>query len=1044
MSRRLRSSSSILDDAVCGLDLRSRENCTFLTFGKEPMTPRVLPPSTIANSRVQPPTTTTIVGAYGTGIGRERKSSTETGPPDPSAVRPNTGESTSRPRCPSPDDEDDVFPVADVGCSSIASSRSISVPPRRTRSCAQPVVVTDVPSSNAPTTTVVSPPRMKRRKKKSVPESESESKKAGASTSLIRSNSALPIAARCSRRVTQLTELLPKNETKNNNDSASVGGGNSLPLELPTSKLSFGREDSSTTREVVTSSKRKKNIRWKTDVAQSSPDVASDDADSKESGYITLEDLQAQLGLSSWSSDERQTDQDVFSSSGDELRAPEGLHGAPLTSSTSSTFEAPSTDLILPLPPSSSSFLSPLLPPEQLDTFSGGVDGCRSAPPTCDASLLKFTFTVRLDSKMFHRRAANKNIRRYPPLMMVTDVQERGWSGTSTDDDRKLSGPITTRTDTNKTDDRALAVMENASSQVVENHDTLPASTGVSNNREKKQAASTCTAPSTLLADCAASSSNNVQQFAGEKVVVTADVHRSADQLDAEPAKPSGVVGAASNSPKLKKKSSAAQVDTLSRKEATRLATEQTLSASCQPDDVIVICSPDPKFLDRQCSMTQSLHHGRSDGGFNGRLNYVDVDKVVSQTAKCQTFHRHQSSAPVMPQRSGKFSDGLTLTLRKPAKLRHSDRCTTDVKTKKEKKVRESSAGIAQRRIGGGGTSTIVRSNTDAGRQIHRYLSCERTRTSGRIFSESSSLSSDSEPDNCGPCITKDSATTMTMGCSRGCPADCSRHADKTRIVKAVDGRPLKPSNEGSLARRSKSTRRALRQFFRVENLFACRHGSSSSVRCPSRDDERQRTGGCAEETLKKEIREDVGRVGVLLGGSESATCSGHRGRSATQCDQPGSRTWRRARQSRSSHRTDAGRGGAASAASRSVSPHARSRCRSRAADEGRSGAAETCCRTGSRHRSTDRSSTVDRLHLWNGIEDCSTPAAVNHDWNGRGGQRWNTLCVSPSDNSILTESGCGFSSRRRVLATTPISPSTPAPDNLHSATIGRLIFHLY
>ena len=1045
MSRGLRSSSSVVDDVVDGLDLRSRETCTFLTFGKVPMTPRsaVVPPTTIGNTtRVQPPTTmmssATNVGAYSAGNGRERKSSTETGPSDPSAVRPGSGgsESTSRARYSSPDDEDDVFSVADVGCSSFVSSRSISVPPRRTRSCAQPVVVSEVPPSNAATVTVVSPPRMKRRKKKNVPESETESRKAGMSMSLGRNNSVLPVAARCnSNKVTEVAKMLPEN----NRDSTSSRCGDTLPTEQPASEVRSCRENSSTSGEAET--KRKKNIRWKTDVAQSSPDVASDDADSKESGYITLEDLQAQLGLSSWSSDERQTDQDVFSSSGDELRVPEGLRGAELTSSMSSAFGAPSTDLLLPLP-SSSSFLSPLVPPEQFDTFGGGIDGCRSAPPTCDASLLKFTFTVRLDSKMFHRRAANKSVRRHPPLMMLTDVQERGWSGTSTHRDKERSEPANSRSESNETDDQARAV-ENARSQVAENHCiSLPTSESLLDTQKTQiSSAVTPTTASKLPEDSAFSSPSGVQQFAGEKVVVRAEVHRSADQLDADPPKSSNVLGAASNSQKLlKTKSSAVQVGT-SLQKTTKRTTDRALSASCQPDDVIVSCSPDAEFLNRQCSMTQSLHHDRSDkvadGGFNGRLNYVDVDRVVSQTAKRQTFDRQQSSTSAVSQRSNKFSDGLTLTLRKPAKLRQSDRCVTDVKTRKEKKANEASACRNQRRTDGGGASSKVQSTTDASRRTHRYFSCDRTRTGGRIFSESSSLSSDSEPDICGPCITKDSTAMAMAACTRGCPANCSRHAGKTGIAKTVDGRLLKTSNEGSIARRSKSTRRALRQFFRVENLFACRHGRSSSDRYSSRDDEQQAIG-CTEETSKKESCEDASR-----GGSESTTCRGRCGRSVTQStlqsDQPGPRTCRRSRPSRSSRRTDSGRGEAASAASRSVSPHARSRCRSRAADE-RTAAAGTCCRTASRHRSTDRSSTVDRLHVWNGVESSSTPAAANNDLNGRGGQRWNTLCVSPSDNSILTESGCGFSSRRRVLATTPISPSTPAPENLHTATIGNTV----
>lgn len=436
----------------------------------------------------------------------------------------------------------------------------------------------------------------------------------------------------------------------------------------------------------------------------------------------------------------------------------------------------------------------------------------------------------------------------------------------------------------------------------------------------------------------------------------------------------------------------------------------------------------------------------------NGRLNYVDVDRVVSK--HYQTLDRQQLSSSTSQQRSNRFTDGLTLTLCRPTKPRQ----TTDVKTKRDKKADDFDHDDAGRNhqkqadAGGvSGTSTTLKSTTTnpGGRRTQRYLSCERTSSSSkarRMFSgESSSLSSDSEPDICAPCITKDATATAMMVCTRGCPANCSRHAGKTTAAKTADRRPLKTSNkdqhqEGTLARRSKSTRRALRQFFRVDSLFACRHGrsdASSSEKWPSRDDERQELGGGTDKTLRREI---AGEVGPRSGGSESVACRGHCGRSATlsQCDQPAHVTARRARASRGS-RTDA--------TSRSVSPRARSHCRLRAAPDDRkttSAAAPVIggtCHSASRHQSTDRQTpTVDRLQVWNGVDESSS------DWTRHGGgtaQRWNTLCVSPSDNScILTESGCGFSSRRRVLATTPISPSTPAPDSHpHAATIGNIYF---
>ena len=1055
---------------VGGLDLRSRETCTFLTFGKLPSTPRsaVVSPSTIGNSCVHSPATpaSTNVGVCGTGNSRERKSSTETGPPDPSALRPGSGgsESSSRARCPSPDDDDDVFPVAHVGCSSIASSRSVSVPPRRTRSCAQSLVTSDAPASNA--AIKISPPRMKRRKKKNVTDSsESESRKVVSSMSSGSNNAVLPVVSRRSNKASEVTKKHASDETNNNDNCESYKNrdGDCIPTELPASEQSVGRETSSTSMEAET--KRKKNIRWKSDVAQSSPDVASDDADSKESGYITLEDLQAQLGLSSWSSDERQTDQDVFSSSGDELRAPEGLHGAQSTLSTSSAFGAPSTTALLLPPPSSStssSFLSPLVPPEQFDVLGGAVDCCRSAPPTCDASLVKFTFTVRLDSKMFHRRTANKAARRHPPLMMLTDARERERYETLRDCSKELCKPVDSHDDSSRTDNPATsaAVVENFSSPTVENQNSPPASKSFSDqqNTQVSTSATFTTATSPSPPDSAVMpSSNNVQPFAGEKVVVTADVHRSADQLDTDRPKTPNNLSATSNSQGSTTKSSAVHVGRSSKKEAARRTVNRDrtlMSSSCQPDDTIVSCSPDAELIDRQCSMTKSVHHDQVvDGGFNGRLNYVDVDKVVSQGGQRQTFDRQQSLTSAVSHRSiKKLSDGFTLTLRKPLKLRSSDRCTTDVKTLPRKKPSEASAGRSQRKTNDTATSSRVRSTTDAGpRATNRHLSCERA--PGRIFSESSSLSSDSEPDICGPCIARDTTTTVT--CSRGCPTKCSRHAGKPGILKSADGRPSKSTAEAASVTRSQSTRRALRQFFRVENLFACRQGRSGSDKYSTRDIEHQ-TIGCAEESSRAESAVDAGGRGVLVNGCEAAAMyRGRCGRSATQStlrsDTPAPRTCRRSRHSRSSRRTDGGGGGATSTVSRSVSPHARSRCASRVADERRTLTAGTCGRAATRHRSRDRSSTVDRCRqAWNGVvDDSSTQPAANNDWNGRSGRRWNTLCVSPSDNSILTpDSGCGFSNRRRVLATTPISPSTPAPDNLHVVTLGKynrsLLRHLF
>ena len=1067
MSCHLRS-VSLVDELVCGLDLRSRDTCTFLTFGKSSSSSSSTPRPAVV---VPPPPTATGVGVRGAGNDRERKSSTETGPPDPSALRPGGGgggggESTPRARCPTPDDDDDdVFPVGGVGSSSMTSCRSVSVPPRRARPSAalSSLIGAELSSSGATTAAMkISPPRMKRRKKKSAAESssaESDSRKVGSPVvSAGSSDAVLPVVSTShgNKASADVTEPRATEEASNDDDSASSEGrdGDRLTTERPASEQSAGRQASSTSQEAV-GAKRKKNIRWKSEVAaQSSPDVASDDADSKESGYITLEDLQAQLGLSSWSSDERQTDLDAGSSSGDELRAPDGLRGGAGTQSTSSALAGSSAAVLLPPPPApSSSFLSPLMRPEQFAAFDGGgaVDCCRSAPPTCDASLLRFTFTVRLDSKMFHRRtaAAAANRGRDPPP--VTDGRERERRETVVGRDRELCKPaaVPDAATGGGSDDPSApgAPVEKLASPApaaVDEHSSSPKESAPSSDQQNAAVSASPPPP-----DCAGSASKTAQQqqqqqaFAGEKVVVTAEVHRSADQLDTDRPhhnnnnsnsnnnnnnnnnKTPRSLGAAAASccPRPKTKSFGA-------KEAARRTASRPRAPSppCQPDDVIVSCSPEAELVGR-CS--RSIQHDQVvDAGFNGRLSYVDVDRVMS-------FSRQRSSTSSAQRNSSirKLSDGLTLTLRRPLKLRNSAAATADPRTLPRKKPSDSgTAGrwCLQRTVDGAAASTSEARSAAAA--ADRHASRER-RAPARVFSESSSVSSaDSDPEICGPCVARDASAA----CARGCPPRSGRRRAGKPLPGILGGSGGGGDDGGAgpastksaaAATRSQSTRRALRQFFRVDNLFACRHGG--------------RPGGSADRPAEGTSRaagepQDAGR-----GGCEAATTQ--RGR-RSETPAALARTCRRSSRVGGQSRTRRGADVAyAGAASRSVSPHARSRDARPTYPTAASTRPVGTCRGsgGDRHRSRDRC-----RHVAAPVEDAASAAAsvANSSHVGSGHQRWNTLCLSPSDNSILTpESGCGFSGRRRVLATTPISPSTPAPDSLpHAVTLGECFSSLH
>jgi len=794
--------------------------------------------------------------------------------------------------------------------------------------------------------------------------------------------------------------------------------------------------------------------------AQSSPDVASDDADSKESGYITLEDLQAQLGLSSWSSDERQTDLDAGSSSGDELRAPDGLRGGAGVQSTSSALAGSSAAVLLPppAPPSSSSFLSRLMRPEQFAAFDGGgaVDCCRSAPPTCDASLLRFTFTVRLDSKMFHRRAAAAAANRGRDPPPVTDGQERGERReTVVGRDRELCKPAAAVPDAatgGGSDDpsapgAAVEKLASPAPAAVYEHSSSPTESAPSSGQQNAAVSASPPPP-----DCAGSASKTAQQqqqqqqaFAGEKVVVTAEVHRSADQIDTDRPhhnnnnsnnnnnnnnnKTLRSLGAAAASccPRPKTKSFGA-------KEAARRTASRPRAPSppCQPDDVIVSCSPEAELVDR-CS--GSIQHDQVvDAGFNGRLSYVDVDRVMS-------FGRQRSSTSSAQRNSSirKLSDGLTLTLRRPLKLRNSAAATADPRTLPRKKPSDSeTAGrwCLQRTVDGAAASTSEARSAAAAAAADRHASRER-RAPARVFSESSSVSSaDSDPEICGPCVARDASAA----CGRGCPPRSGRRRAGKPLPGILGGSGGGGDDDGgagpastksaAAATRSQSTRRALRQFFRVDNLFACRHGG--------------RPGGSADRPAEGTSRasgepQDAGR-----GGCEAATTQ--RGR-RSETPAALARTCRRSSRVGGQSRTRRGADVAcAGAASRSVSPHARSRdARPTYPAAAPTRPAGTCRGSGGgdRHRSRDRC-----RHAAAQVDDAAAASAsvANSSHVGGGHQRWNTLCLSPSDNSILTpESGCGFSGRRRVLATTPISPSTPAPDSLpHAVTLGECFSSLH
>lgn len=140
---------------------------------------------------------------------------------------------------------------------------------------------------------------------------------------------------------------------------------------------------------------------------QSSPDFTSDDAEGKESGYVTLEDLQAQLTRASWSSSDKESGKGSGNGSTASQEKKGGLLEEP--KGTADEHETPHRSAR-----KSSSGSRPWASPNDNEPVT--------SDPTA-SSVLQFTFTVKLESKMFRRRAGGQSL---PVTRDVSPSQVKG------------------------------------------------------------------------------------------------------------------------------------------------------------------------------------------------------------------------------------------------------------------------------------------------------------------------------------------------------------------------------------------------------------------------------------------------------------------------------------------------------------------------------------------------------------------------------------------------------------------------------------------
>lgn len=142
---------------------------------------------------------------------------------------------------------------------------------------------------------------------------------------------------------------------------------------------------------------------------QSSPDFTSDDAEGKESGYVTLEDLQAQLTRASWSSSDKESGRGSGNCSTASHQRKSGLlEEAKDTADGLTGHETPHHSARK----SSSSSSRPWASSNEDETATSDL-----------ASVLQFTFTVKLESKMFRRRAGGQSL---PAVRDVSPSQVKG------------------------------------------------------------------------------------------------------------------------------------------------------------------------------------------------------------------------------------------------------------------------------------------------------------------------------------------------------------------------------------------------------------------------------------------------------------------------------------------------------------------------------------------------------------------------------------------------------------------------------------------
>jgi len=791
--------------------------------------------------------------------------------------------------------------------------RSVSVPPRL--DYRSNVYYSQSGGKVADGSEHISPPRMKRRKKKGVsngtPEPQDNNRLNGItmrpSSGCDKSRS--PLA---SKRVpltpdsaVELCENMTPTDESNGNGNGNVSKSSSSNEQFADTSDSGKSSDAAT-------SESCKYIEWNGETHQSTPDPCSDgDADSKESGYITLEDLRVKLGSSggrsSWSSEERAvggcsqaTDQDIGGfSSGDERR-PELLSTRrsaaarlpalecfdSILSSMCSGFGIGSSGAVVPVDESdccgrTGSFGggSGLTP-----TTSSSFFECRSAPPTCDSSVLRFTFTVRLDSKMFRRRMIHSVTRQRSPIDLVACTINSGKTSPTltlvANVGRKspeqvfsfpIGGPplpiVAGRMNVTLQDS---AVALRRSVQMAPSTDIIPnispscsigkqdiarplppasnedfddgdghappppkssinsASSAVSRPESK---------PESVKLDPLGSSPKS--PFVGEKVIVRAEVHRSADMLDTE-------VKSSANNRQIRLttcgvQTSPANVGFIMANKTTVSPRNDAAVAGGEVADeneetCLIRCLESTSNYTTTLACSQSQPHSKSAmwNSFHGCVRHVNVDRIVDNSCdggKQHSKHRSQENS-VANSRTGNGHNSVQVAAQTMKKSVRKSGTTThrqqEVRTRSSCGRRDDSETSRSIQPSGRREVSQGRRKNATNNQDFRVRGRKVRRRFGSA--DSSSMSSDcaagGESDNelCSPCIhSPTTPAVMTASC-------CNSHAMRsdsrclpTAAVSATSSNTVITGNGNGGTSNRKQVRRSIRQFFRVENLFACR-----------------------------------------------------------------------------------------------------------------------------------------------------------------------------------------------------------------------------